>query len=277
MDLSPAQRAAIATLAQSLNLPQQQVALVSTEAVIWPNGCLGVQRLGVMCTQNEVPGFRIVLSANDKQYEVHTNQDGTSVASELALEAPGPAQQVAMKQLATNLGISEKDVRLVSSSVVEWPDSCLGTALQGVMCSQVVTPGFLVVLEARGRQYEYHTGQNASSIMPGSLAMDWKQQGGIAGFCENITVFLSGEVYGTDCKAGGDNKTDVLGAPQYALLYAWIDQFGMTAIDLSDPTGMADGMSRLANLYGTGSKEPTKAEQHAMFDFGQQLYHSIYP
>ena len=69
----------------------------------------------------------------------------------------------------------------------------------------------------------------------------------------------------------------VLTAAQRTQLYSWIDQFGMAAIDISDPKGMTDGMSRLANLYGTGSKEPTRAEQHAMFDFGQELYHSMYP
>jgi hypothetical protein len=230
-----------------------------------------------MCTQNEVPGFRIVMSANGKQYEVHTNQDGTSVAPEQALEAPGPAEKAAIKQLATNLGISEKDVKVASSAVVEWPDSCLGTALQGVMCSQVVTPGFLFVLEAGGRQYEYHTSENAGRIMPGSLAMDWKQQGGIAGLCENLTVFLSGEVYGMDCKAGGDGRMAILTASQRTQLSSWLDQFGMAAIDLSDPKGMADGMSRSANMYGTGGKKPTQLDQHAMFDFGQKLYRSMYP
>ncbi len=224
-----------------------------------------------------VPGFKITLSANGKQYEVHTNQDGTSIAPQEALEVPGPAQQAAIKQLASNLGISEKDVKLVSTAVVEWPDSCLGTQLQGVMCAQMVTPGFLFVLEAGGRQYEYHTSQDASRIMPGSLAMDWNQEGGIAGLCENLTIFLSGEVYGLDCKAGGDSRMAVLTAAQRTQLASWADQFGTITVDLSDPKGMADGMTRTANVNGTGSKQPTEKEQHAIFDFGQQIYHSLYP
>ncbi len=277
VDLTPAQRAAIATLAQSLCLTPQQIKLVSTEAVTWPNGCLGVQRLGVLCTQLVVPGFKIILSANGKQYEIHTNQDGTSVAPQEALEASGPAQQVAIKQLASNLGISENDVKLVSSTIVEWPDSCLGTALPGVLCAQVVTPGFLFVLEASGRQYEYHTSQDAGQIMPGSLALDWNQKGGVAGLCENLTIFLSGEIYGTDCKAGGDSRMAVLTVAQRTQLTAWVDQFGTIAVDLSDPKGMTDGMTRTVNVNGTGSKQPTEKEQHAIFDFGQQIYHSLYP
>ncbi len=277
VDLTPAQRAAIATLAQSLGLKAEQIKVVSTEAVTWPNGCLGVQRLGVLCTQLVVPGFRIILSANGKQYEVHTNQDGTSIAPQEALEVPGAAQQVAIKQLASNLGISETDVKLVSTAVVEWPDSCLGTALQGVMCAQMVTPGFLFVLEAGGRQYEYHTSQDASQIMPGSLAMNWNQKGGVAGLCENLTIFLSGEVYGMDCKTGGDGRMAVLTAAQRDQLAAWVDQFGSISVDLSDPKGMTDGMTRTVDVNGAGSKQPSEKDQHAIFDFGQQIYHSLYP
>src|SRR5512140_195781 len=54
VDLSPAQRAAISALAQSLGISVDQVRLMSSEAVTWPNGCMGVQRIGVMCTQAQV-------------------------------------------------------------------------------------------------------------------------------------------------------------------------------------------------------------------------------
>ena len=277
VDLSPAQRAAIANVAQSLGLPAAQVELVSTEAVIWPDGCMGIRRIGVMCAMNQVPGFRIVLSVGDKEYEVHTNQDGSIVVPAQAMQTPGPAQQAAIKQLATNVGVPDSNVRLVDSTLVEWPDSCLGVAQEGVMCAQMVTPGYLIVLEAGGRQYEYHTNQDASMIVPASLAMNWSQQGGVAGFCETLNVYLSGEVYGMDCRVGGDGRMAVLTAAQRAQLYAWIDKFGMTSIDLSDSKGAADAMTRKASLLGTGRAQASEADVHAIYDFGQTLYHSLYP
>ena len=277
VDLTPAQRAAIASLSQSLGMPAPQISVVSTEAVTWPNGCLGVQRIGVLCTLNQVPGFRIVLGAGGKQYELHTNQDGSVIAPEQAIEAPGPAQEAATKQLATNLGIPESDVKLTSNTVIEWPDSCLGVSQQGVMCAQIITPGYLIVLQAGGRQYEYHTNQDASMIVPGSLAMNWSQKGGVAGLCENLDIYLSGEVYGLDCKVGGDGRTAVLTAAQRTQLYAWVDKLGTTAIDLSDPKGVADGMTRQSNLLGTGGQKATSAQEHDIFQFGQTLYHNMYP
>jgi uncharacterized protein YggU (UPF0235/DUF167 family) len=276
VDLTPAQRAAIATLAQSLGVPADKISLVSAEAVTWPNGCMGIQRLGVLCTQNEVPGFKIILKAGDKQYEVHTNQDGSVVAPEQALQAPGPAEEAAVNQLATNLGIPKSDVKVVSTTAIEWPDSCMGVAQRDIMCAQVVTPGYLILLEAGGRQYEYHTNQDASMIMPGSLGLSWTQQGGIAGLCQNLEVYLSGEIYATDCKAGGDSRTGVLKAADRDQLTAWVDKLSMTAIDLSDPKGVSDAMTRQASLNGTGTGKATDKEEHEIYTFGQTLYHSLY-
>src|SRR5512146_73019 len=61
VDLTPAQRAALTALSDKLGLSVDKITLVSTEAVTWPDGCLGIVRMGVMCTQAEVPGFKIIL------------------------------------------------------------------------------------------------------------------------------------------------------------------------------------------------------------------------
>jgi hypothetical protein len=74
-----AQAAAIQALSQKYNIPVDQIKVVSTEAVTWPNGCLGVVLPGVMCTDVVTDGFRIMLEANGQQYEFHTNLDGSSV------------------------------------------------------------------------------------------------------------------------------------------------------------------------------------------------------
>jgi len=79
LDLTPAQKAAVSALATTLNLPPEQITVVSTEAEEWPDGCLGVQKIGVMCTQAIVPGYKIVLQAKDALYEFHTNKDGKQV------------------------------------------------------------------------------------------------------------------------------------------------------------------------------------------------------
>jgi hypothetical protein len=62
--------------------------------------------------------------------------------------------------LATRLNIDPSVITVVSVEAVDWPDGCLGIQTPGVMCIMVITPGYRVILEAEGKQYEYHT--NAS-------------------------------------------------------------------------------------------------------------------
>jgi hypothetical protein len=94
-------------LAAAINVPIDQIKLISTEAVEWPNGCLGVVRMGVMCTQNVVPGFRLVLEANGKSYGYHTNQDGSIVAD---ASQPVPNVHIAVRALDNSIQVIDTKV-----------------------------------------------------------------------------------------------------------------------------------------------------------------------
>ncbi|HEX9092104.1 MAG TPA: hypothetical protein VF831_11480, partial [Anaerolineales bacterium] len=85
--LTPAQQAAIDAVSKKYSITAEQIHVVSTEAVSWPNGCLGVVIPGVLCTDVIVDGFRIKLEANGQQFEIHTNQDGTNVVDAAQLQA----------------------------------------------------------------------------------------------------------------------------------------------------------------------------------------------
>lgn len=106
VDLTPAQRAAMQALVEAIHVPVDQVKLISTEAVQWPDGCLGIVRMGVMCMRGPVDGFRITLEANGQQYEFHTNQDGTSIGQlakapfvSIAVRAPDNSIQIVNTQV----------------------------------------------------------------------------------------------------------------------------------------------------------------------------------
>ena len=62
--------------------------------------------------------------------------------------------------LVERLQVDPDTIKLVSVRAVNWPDGCLGVQTPDVMCTMVITPGHLVILEVDGQQYEYHT--NAS-------------------------------------------------------------------------------------------------------------------
>jgi len=61
--------------------------------------------------------------------------------------------------LANDLGTSPDAVAVVSIEETEWPDSSLGCPQPGMSYTQATVPGYVVVLEAGGTQYTYHTGR----------------------------------------------------------------------------------------------------------------------
>jgi hypothetical protein len=192
----------------------------------------------------------------------------------------GPVEEMVLKQLAEHLGLQESDITLVSSEETEFGDACLDVAMEGVMCAQVVTPGRTIVLDADGVQYEYHTSEDGSRVQPASLAMVWKREGGIAGFCDTLTVFRSGEVFTSNCKSQQAEGTmgslvDLLTTNEQQEFHRWISEFGETKLDASDPKGVADGMMLTLTWFGSGDAKPSEPEQQELFNFAQDLYQEL--
>lgn len=76
-------------LARRLGLPFDQVAVVSFEAVEWPDTSLGCPQPGMAYAQVIVPGYRVLLEAAGSAYQVHTNSDGSEVVMCQSDEAQG--------------------------------------------------------------------------------------------------------------------------------------------------------------------------------------------
>lgn len=93
-------------------------------------------------------------------------------------EPPAGSEQVvrlAREDLAQRLGLALEAIEVVSVVAMEWSDTSLGCPQPGMMYAQVITPGFLVALEAGGERYEYHTdegrfvvlcGENKNPVLP---------------------------------------------------------------------------------------------------------------
>lgn len=278
-DLTPSEQAAVSRLASILNLPPEEISVVSTEAVEWPDGCLGVQRPGVFCTQAIVPGYRIILQAGDEQYEFRTNEGGSQVVQVSGDASSGSLEEAIVAQLASNLGLDAGEISIVSSSDVEFPDSCLGAAVQDELCAEVITPGKIIVLEADDLQFEYHVSADGSRLQPATLALVWTREGGIAGFCNRMTVFLSGEVYASDCHTQPEGTTklfaDLMTAGEQEHFFNWVRELEQVSLDASDPEGVSDRMIVALEFYGNGQSQPTTADQRALFEFAQNLYQKL--
>ncbi len=69
-----------------------------------------------------------------------------------------PVAQPAVTDLADHLGVDESAITVVSVEDVTWSDGSLGCPEPGMMYTQALVDGTLIVLEVDGVAYEYHSG-----------------------------------------------------------------------------------------------------------------------
>ena len=62
----------------------------------------------------------------------------------------------AKTDLANRLAVSTNEISFMEATSVTWPDSSLGCPQEGMMYTQVLTPGYLILLEHGGTTFEYH-------------------------------------------------------------------------------------------------------------------------
>ena len=75
--------------------------------------------------------------------------------------APEVSRQTteAIQDLSERLGIPSGEVQAVSEKRVTWRDGSLGCPKEGMMYTQALIEGTLIVLRVEGRDYQYHSGQ----------------------------------------------------------------------------------------------------------------------
>lgn len=75
----PAVPAAMQALAQELGRTPEEIKVVRYEQADWPDVCLGLPREGEQCAQVVTPGWKVMLSLDGADYELHTDEFGIQV------------------------------------------------------------------------------------------------------------------------------------------------------------------------------------------------------
>ena len=81
--------------------------------------------------------------------------DEFAACEELAINA-------ALTDAERLFGVDESAIAVENAAFQEWSNSCLGAAAEGEACDEAITPGFVIVIEVEGAQYEYHTDLNGN-------------------------------------------------------------------------------------------------------------------
>jgi hypothetical protein len=149
------------TLADELGLPPDGIRVQSVVATEWPDSSLGCPRRGVHYRPVVTSGHRVVLEAGGRTYQVHV-AGAMAVLCQGSTAEPRAATAVrlldlARRDLAGRLKIDPEAVKTTFPVPRQWPDASLGCPRPGISYAQVVTPGFVIELEAGGKSYVYHS------------------------------------------------------------------------------------------------------------------------
>jgi hypothetical protein len=157
-------------LAERLGIATDAVKVVSVKAMQWSDTSLGCPKPGMAYATVITPGYKIVLEAEDKMYDYHTGSDNFVLCQDTSSGTieEQPTHQVnldpelaalveeAKVDLSSRFNAAIDEIVLLSASAVQWRDSSLGCPKPGTASLTVITPGYLIKLEAGGMTYEYH-------------------------------------------------------------------------------------------------------------------------
>jgi hypothetical protein len=108
------------------------------------------------------------------------------------------------------------------------------------------------------------------------LAFAWHREGGIAGFCDDVNTYVTGQLYATSCK--GENPENLvqrrMTAEELEKLYAWVDEYAPFEI-IQDDGAVADSMKITLIFSGAGATEADGAVQQEILNFAQELFTAI--
>lgn len=95
-----------------------------------------------------------------------TETSPAPTVSPLATYGPAaPAVEAAMQQASQATGASPESILVSQVQPMDWPDTSLGCPQPGNVYAQVITPGWLIVIDAGGQTLEFHADQNGETVV----------------------------------------------------------------------------------------------------------------
>jgi hypothetical protein len=119
-------------------------------------------------------------------------------------------------------------------------------------------------------KYEYHTDASGNQVKGATLGLSWHQA--TAQGCGDLLIYLSGEVYGRDCRAV-DGSSGAF--PAARLTTDEARQLSVWALTFSPAIVQTDSV--LLSLYSAGGRQPTDTERQALLSWAQAIFDRLKP
>ena len=166
LDRTASEKAAIDIIVNQYGYEASQILPLKTTRKTWTDTCLEIAPLSEVCVPEEIPGYFMLFYADHSIFEAHTDQSAQTIYVLNYLSKYSTPVEVAIQYLAKQLDIPSNKILVKSNEQIDWPDSCLGVVSEDIVCVPVLTPGFLIQLEALGIIYEFHADIYGSRLIP---------------------------------------------------------------------------------------------------------------
>lgn len=198
------------------------------------------------------------------------------------------AVQAAQSAAARDHQVPLANVTVVRFTPVEWRNGCLEVDRMERPCTDVIVPGYQVILSIDGQLVEYRTNLDGSQVVyagpvtsasapvAGQVTFTWHREGGIAGFCDELRVLDTGEAIASRCQRGVNDEVGRVMLPPAEMdqLETWLTTYGPINATVKDDA-VADAMTQTLALAGRGQGTPTPDAQQAMLDWATAIAQRI--
>jgi hypothetical protein len=106
-------------------------------------------------------GVGILLAACSPQAQVPSTQQIPTV---VAQALPPEVAQNIQNQISQLLGVPLESIQVQTVEKKEWPDGCLGLGKSGEVCTQAVTPGWLLAFSINGTTYRFRANDTGTTV-----------------------------------------------------------------------------------------------------------------
>ncbi len=294
-------RAAIEKLSRESGISATDISLKAIQRVEWPDACLGMKTPGVMCAMIVTPGYRIILTARGRQYEYHTNLDGSSIvysaggsqsndkpvllwrqSGDSCINGLLSTRRVAVTPCAgamLNSTLTDTDTQMLGHFTSVFASFSATTKIGNII---LVGTGSQVATAAEQRSMaefaRYVTLRVSSTQAVTDMALEWHREGGIAGFCDDVAVSVSGQLRVSSCRSSSSQSLGVqwLDPRQLQAVYDWIDEYQPYQTSHAGAVN-PDELVVTVKFYGRGNIAPTESTKQSIAAFAQQLRTTFKP
>jgi len=301
----PAAEAARQLLAQQSGSALEAVTITSVEPVDWSDACLGVTQPDVMCAQVITPGYRVTLQLEGQEYVFHTDAAGVQV-----VPAPAPTPQVSQAILDWRFTNGDDCTTAIYTHDTLLYSDCSEEPLEGSLAFEGLrsellgfvekyasfeadTPAGSIVFSGNGdaqptpaeqrmlaewARMGVQIAQSGTASAARGLVLSWHREGGIAGFCDNVTIYLNGRADVGECRGSIEISSQrvQLTPEQLAQVYTWVDSLQSFEYEMKDPP-VPDAMQLYLAFNGSGTGEASPEVIQAMQDLAAEVIEQSKP